>query len=186
MLPKILILFVAILTTSVTSAVGKDEALTAKKVVNLVQQIKSTSKTGELLDGLRIRLQADLIKIADEDGPAKTHKEYWEFTAKKLIRLEPKGKNWIKKEVKDYDPKQLANILLKSQFQTIGLSEDKGRSTLFAKTEFDLGHRSIDFIEDNKSTLYLEEACVGISFSPKDSKRFAQLYDDLIEFARTK
>jgi hypothetical protein len=157
-----------------------------KEVADLIQQLKTAIKTGKLPDGLRIRLRADLIRTADENGPGKNHHEYWEFTAKKLYRLEPKGKEWIKREFKAYDKKQLAKILLKSNFQTIGYSDDKGLGTLFAGTDFNLGDRSVDFIVDNHSILNIGESCVGGTLSPKDSKRFAQLYENLITVAREK
>lgn len=149
-----------------------NETHVAKEVEDLLNQLETTSNTGKLPNGLRIRIQADLIRTAGQNGPRKTHHEYWEFTAKKLYRLEPKGKKWISEKGKKHDQKQLTNILLKSNFQTIGHSEDVGNTTLFVGTEFNLGDRSIDLIVDNDSILDIGESCVGGTLSPKDSKRF--------------
>lgn len=185
MITKILLLAVGTLLPGAPCPV-LDETPVPEEVVELVNQLKTTNKTGKLSKGLRIRLQADLIRTADDNGPGKNHHEYWEFTAKKLYRLEPKGKEWIKREFKNYDKKQLAKILLKSNFQTIGYSDDKGLGTLFAGTEYNLGDRSIDFIVADKSILNIGESCVGGTLSPKDSLRFAQLYENLLKVAREK
>ena len=102
----------------------------------------------------------------------------------KVVSPRTEREKWISEKGKIHDQKQLAKILLKSNFQTIGHSEDEGNTTLFVGTEFNLGDRSIDLIVDNDSILDIGESCVGDTLSPKDSKRFAQRYENLIEFAR--
>lgn len=162
-----------------------DETELEKPLAKLFRQLKDARKTGKLPAGFRLHVQANLSRPADENGPEKTHQESWEFTAKKVYRLENKNRGgkriWVRREGRDYDKKRLAEVILESNPQTIGSTDEEGPVTLFAGTDYLTGDRSIDLIVDEECILSLGECCAFAAYGPKDAERFAQLYENLIK-----
>ena len=180
-----------------------DDLEHVQKPVDVRSLLESGRDSGDLPEGVVLRVSANLWKTVPADeklrraeeaqsGDAETSlEERWEFTAgqvhKVTMVVDEEGDadvEYRRTASRRFDTSELCHQLLTGRLVDIGAGEGKGESMQFVGTEFDVGHRYIELFVDGKIACWAGESCLGPGLPESDARALAALYERLAKPAR--
>ena len=145
-------------------------------------------KTKSLPENMVVRVHAELWR--SESGK-KRFKEAWEFTSRKVHRVEilsPKKAGdeigFRRVESVDFDTNSICVDLVNGRLFSIADEEGMGEGLHFVGTDYRAGSREIQILVDEKVALSVVESCLFGGFPETDARAFADLYELLASKAR--
>ena len=179
----------------------KKPAATADLINRRAKKVLEAGRVaGTLPDGVTVRVCADLFHSVplDPEERRKEEKqgirheerleESWEFPGGQVHRLVwqegDAGSGWHRAASRDFDSGRLCTQLLDGELLTIELGEGEGDTAMYVGTNFDLGGRSVEVLQDGEMLIVVGEHCTFGGYPESDARAFAALYESLAGQAR--
>jgi hypothetical protein len=176
------------------------------KPIDVRTLLEEGKASGALPAGVVVRIHANLatsmpadVKLrsaAEARGVVfnKKLQELWEFTtdhAHRVVMEEPPHKIgekfehvYRRVESRPFDSKGLCKELLDGKALEIQAAKGKGKPLQFVGTHYNVGGRSIEFLRNGETVLYIGEHCTSAGYAESDARAFAALYERLAGQAR--
>lgn len=171
------------------------------KATDFVALLKQGRDSGKWPAGFVIRMEAHLFHAVPADPDERDElknqgidvnqrlDEVWEFSDGRVHKVKMKldesetQRVYERVESAAFNSRAICRELLEGNIESLGEEQGPGAHH-FAGTGYDLGERSIVFLQDGKIIDFVGESCAIAGFSEKDAKAFSRLYDSLSSKAR--